>query len=202
MYKTLAEIETRKAAILQEMEQEGADLDALKNEMEELRKNADELREAARKAEETRKAIAEGAKGVVVLETRKAETASKTVDEIRGSAEYAEAFKNYILLNFPEYGKDLKKPVSACRIGIPIISGTGSNRMVFEQVYQILNPFRDRYLPIFEYCSCQRRERSFTVITVIAFNAIPVFAVRYDLLRSTATAGGYLDRIDQRDFLC
>ena len=47
MYKTLAEIETRKAAILQEMEQEGADLDALKNEMEELRKNADELREAA-----------------------------------------------------------------------------------------------------------------------------------------------------------
>ena len=96
MYKTLAEIETRKAAILQEMEQEGADLDALKNEMEELRKNADELREAAQKAEETRKAIADGAKGVVV-ETRKAENASKTVDEIRGSAEYAEAFKNYIL---------------------------------------------------------------------------------------------------------
>ena len=96
-YKTLAEIETRKAAILQEMEQEGADLDALKNEMEELRKNADELREAAQKAEETRKAIAEGAKGVTVIETRKAENTSKTVDEIRGSAEYAEAFKNYIL---------------------------------------------------------------------------------------------------------
>ena len=29
-YKTLQEIETRKAEILQEMEQEGADLDALK----------------------------------------------------------------------------------------------------------------------------------------------------------------------------
>ena len=96
-YKTLAEIETRKAAILQEMEQEGADLDALKNEMEELRKNADELREAAQKAEETRKAIAEGAKGVNVVEVRKAENTSKTVDEIRGSAEYAEAFKTYIL---------------------------------------------------------------------------------------------------------
>ena len=96
-YKTLAEIETRKAAILQEMEQEGADLDALKKEMEELRKNADDLREAAQKAEETRKAIAEGAKGVNVMEIRKAENTSKTVDEIRGSAEYAEAFKNYIL---------------------------------------------------------------------------------------------------------
>ena len=96
-YKTLAEIETRKAAILQEMEQEGADLDALKNEMEELRKNADQLRENAEKAEEIRKAIASGAAGIKVGEERKAENTSKTVDEIRGSAEYAEAFKNYIL---------------------------------------------------------------------------------------------------------
>lgn len=96
-YKTLAEIETRKAQILEEMEKEGADLDALKNEMEELRKNADELRENAKKAEEIRKKIAEGAAGVVIGETRKGEQASKTVDEIRGSAEYAEAFKNYIL---------------------------------------------------------------------------------------------------------
>lgn len=96
-YKTLAEIETRKAQILEEMEKEGADLDALKNEMEELRKNADELRENAKKAEEIRKQIAEGAAGVVVGETRKGEQASKTVDEIRGSAEYAEAFKTYIL---------------------------------------------------------------------------------------------------------
>ena len=96
-YKTLAEIETRKAAILQEMEQEGADLDALKNEMEELRKNAEELKTEAQQAEEIRKQIAEGAKSVTVIETHKAENASKTVDEIRGSAEYAEAFKNYIL---------------------------------------------------------------------------------------------------------
>ena len=96
-YKTLTEIETRKAAILQEMEQEGADLDALKNEMEELRQNAEELKTAAQQAEEIHKQIAEGAKGVTVIETRKAETASKTVDEIRGSAEYAEAFKTYIL---------------------------------------------------------------------------------------------------------
>ena len=96
-YKTLAEIETRKAAILQEMEQEGADLDALKNEMEELRKNADELREAARKAEETRKQIASGAAGITMGETRKAETASKTVDEIRGSKEYMDAFARYLV---------------------------------------------------------------------------------------------------------
>ena len=95
-YKTLAEIEVRKAAILQEMEAEGADLDALKNEMEELRKNADQLRENAEKAEEIRKAIASGAAGIKVGEERKAE-AVKTVDEIRGSKEYVEAYARYLM---------------------------------------------------------------------------------------------------------
>ena len=96
-YNSIAEIETRKAAILQEMEQDGADLNALKTEMEELRKAAEELRENAKKAEETRKAIAEGAAGIKTSETFHAEEREKTVDEIRGSAEYAEAFKTYIL---------------------------------------------------------------------------------------------------------
>lgn len=95
-YKTLAEIETRKAAILSEMEQEGADLDALKNEMEELRENAQQIREAAAKAEETRKAIANGAAGINVGGTRKAETAEKNVDEIRASKEYVDAYARYI----------------------------------------------------------------------------------------------------------
>ena len=97
MYKTLAEIETRKAAILQEMEQEGADLDALKKEMDELRENAQQLRDAAAKAEETRKAIASGAAGIVIGETRQAETAAKTLDEIRGSKEYMDAFARYLV---------------------------------------------------------------------------------------------------------
>ena len=96
-FKTMQEIETRKAAILQEMEQEGADLDALKKEMDELRENAQQIREAAAKAEETRKAIASGAAGIVVGETRQAEKAAKTVDEIRGSKEYVEAFARYLM---------------------------------------------------------------------------------------------------------
>ena len=95
-YKTMQEIETRKAAILQEMEQEGADLDALKKEMDELRENAQQIRDTAAKAEETRKAIASGAAGIVIGETRKVETARKTVDEIRSSKEYVEAFARYL----------------------------------------------------------------------------------------------------------
>ena len=95
-YKTMKEIEERKAQILKEMEQEGADLDGLKKEMDELRENAQQIREAAAKAEETRKAIASGAAGINVGETRKAEKAKKTVDEIRGSQEYVEAFARYL----------------------------------------------------------------------------------------------------------
>ena len=95
-YKTMKENEERKAQILKEMEQEGADLDALKSEMDELRENAQQIREDAAKAEETRKAIASGAAGINVGETRKAEKARKTVDEIRGSQEYVEAFARYL----------------------------------------------------------------------------------------------------------
>ena len=96
-FKTMQEIETRKAAILQEMEQEGADLEALKKEMDELRVNAQEIRDAAAKAEETRKAIASGAAGITIGETHKAEKATKTVDEIRGSKEYVNAFARYLM---------------------------------------------------------------------------------------------------------
>ena len=101
-FKTMQEIETRKAQILEEMNQEGADLDALKKEMEELRENAQQIREAAAKAEETRKAIAEGAKGVVIGETRKAEHTEKTVDEIRGSKEYMDAYARYMISEDPK----------------------------------------------------------------------------------------------------
>lgn len=100
-YKTMKEIEERKAQILQEMEAEGADLDALKKEMEELRENADAIRESAKKAEETRKAIASGAAGIVIGETMGAENSARTVDEIRGSQEYVEAYARYLISEDP-----------------------------------------------------------------------------------------------------
>ena len=95
-FKTMKEIEERKAQILQEMEQEGADLEALKKEMDELRENAQQIKEAAAKAEETRKAIASGAAGIVIGETHQAETTAKTLDEIRSSKEYVDAFARYL----------------------------------------------------------------------------------------------------------
>lgn len=97
-YKTMQEIETRKAAILQEMEQDGADLDALKAEMEELRQNAEEIQQAANKAAETRRQIANGAAGirVQVVESHGVDSGATTLDEIRSSKAYIDAYANYI----------------------------------------------------------------------------------------------------------
>ena len=100
-FKTMQEIETRKAAILQEMEQEGADLDALKKEMDELRQNAEQIREAAAKAEETRKAIANGAAGIVIGEAMKGTDAAMDEKEVRNSAAYIDAYANYIKTGNP-----------------------------------------------------------------------------------------------------
>lgn len=119
-YKTMQEIETRKAAILQEMEQEGADLDALKKEMDELRENAQQIREAAAKAEETRKAIASGAAGIAIGETRKAETKAKTVDEIRGSKEYVDAFARYLMTEDPRECRALLSENAAANGQVPV----------------------------------------------------------------------------------
>ena len=64
--------------------------------MEELRENAAEIQKAAEKAAETRRQIANGAAGIVV-ESCGNETGKNNAEEVRASAEYAEAYKNYIL---------------------------------------------------------------------------------------------------------
>ena len=100
-FKTIQEIETRKAQILEEMEKDGADLEALKKEMEELRKNAEEIQTAAQQADELRKAIAEGAKGIVIGSTVQAEAKPMTEKEVRNSPEYLEAYANFIKTGNP-----------------------------------------------------------------------------------------------------
>ena len=96
------EIEERKAQIDAELDNPEADLDALNEEArtlaeesEQLTAQLDELKQKAAEEEETRRKIAEGEIG----ETKeKHEEETKMTDlEIRRSAEYCEAYKNYII---------------------------------------------------------------------------------------------------------
>ena len=95
---TIEEIEARKAAIAVELDKDGADLDKLNEEVRAINAELEKRKADAKKREEIRKAVA----GAVDVEVRKpvnADKAVKTVDEIRASAEYAEAFAKYIKTN-------------------------------------------------------------------------------------------------------
>ena len=92
--KTTEELMARKAAIGEEMNAEGADLDALETEVRSINEELANREKAAAEKAEVRELVAEG-EG----ETRnefKEEKKEMTIDEIRSSHEYNEAFAEYI----------------------------------------------------------------------------------------------------------
>ena len=96
---TIEQIEERKNAIVAELDNDGADLDALESEMRSLNEEI-EVRKAeeAQKAE-IRSAIANGSVGEVVVEEKIVEEKRemKTNEEIRASKEYVDAFARYLV---------------------------------------------------------------------------------------------------------
>lgn len=96
--RTIEEIEARKAAIAVELDKDGADLDKLGEETRAINAELEKRKADAAKREEIRKAVA-GAVGVEVRKPVNADKTVKTVDEIRASAEYVEAFAKYIKTN-------------------------------------------------------------------------------------------------------
>ena len=96
----LAEIEERSNVINTELETDGADLDALQEEARSLaeerarlNKELEELKEEAAKAEEARKAVENGA-GTTKEENMEEKT--MTIEELRSSSEYVEAYADYL----------------------------------------------------------------------------------------------------------
>lgn len=89
---TIEEIEKRKSEIAAEMDNEGADLDALTEEVRSLNAQAEEIKVAAEKRDALRKAVASG-KGQTVKEMRK-DTPDEA--EIRNSKAYIEAYAEYV----------------------------------------------------------------------------------------------------------
>lgn len=96
-FKTMniEELEERKAAIAAEAEAEGADLDALEAEVRAINEELENRKAAEQKRAEIRSAVAAG-NGEVVQAPQKVEREVKTIDEIRNSKEYMNAFVEYI----------------------------------------------------------------------------------------------------------
>ena len=91
--KKIEEIEKRMAEIKLELEKPDADLDALQKEVNDLNEQRSQLQKSAKEAEEKRRAIAAGMGSIL---DRHEETKPQTVDEIRGSQAYYDAYANYI----------------------------------------------------------------------------------------------------------
>jgi len=90
---TIAELEARKAAIPAELDQEGADLDALQEEVRAINEELEARKAEAAKREEIRKAAA----AADVNGRRVANTETKpSLDEVRKSDRYVNAYANYI----------------------------------------------------------------------------------------------------------
>ena len=90
---TIAELEARKAAIPAELDQEGADLDALQEEVRAINEELEARKAEAAKREEIRKAAA----AADVNGRRVANTETQpTLDEVRKSDRYVNAYANYI----------------------------------------------------------------------------------------------------------
>lgn len=96
-YKTMTveELETRRAAIVTEVDADGADLDALETEVRAIRDELESRKAAAAKRDEIRAAVAAGAgKSTNIIE--EVENKPMTDIEIRKSPEYLAAFAKYI----------------------------------------------------------------------------------------------------------
>ena len=95
---TIEQIEERKGAIVAELDNEGADLDALESEMRSLNDEIEARRAEEAKKAEIRSAIANGNVGEVITEKDMGEKRTmKTNDEIRASKEYVDAFARYLV---------------------------------------------------------------------------------------------------------
>ena len=121
----MGEIEQRAAEIEATLENPEADLDALNEEARQLvtekaqlEAQLEELRAEAEKAEEERKAVAEG-EGETKEEIK--EEMKMTDLEIRGSVEYAEAFKKYIIKGDDRECRSLLTTNASGELPVPVL---------------------------------------------------------------------------------
>ena len=94
---TIEQIEERKTAIVAELDNEGADLNALEEEMRSLNAEIEARKAVEAQKAEIRSAVASGEVGEVVKTIVEEKREMKTNEEIRASKEYIDAFAQYLI---------------------------------------------------------------------------------------------------------
>ena len=94
---TIEQIEERKTAIVAELDNEGADLNALEEEMRSLNTEIEARKALEAQKAEIRSAVASGEVGEVVKTITEEKREMKTNEEIRASQEYVDAFARYLV---------------------------------------------------------------------------------------------------------
>jgi HK97 family phage major capsid protein len=92
---TIEELEARKLAIAEELEADGADLDALESEVRAIKEELENRKNAEAQKAEIRAAVAEGA-GEVIQKIEVEERKMPTFEEIRSSNEYMNAYAEFL----------------------------------------------------------------------------------------------------------
>lgn len=117
---TVEQLEERKSAIVAELDNPEADLDALESEARAIKDEIEKRKDAEAKKAEIRDAVASGI-GEVVQTFSKEEKVMPTIEEIRSSAEYAEAFKNYIIKGDDAECRALLTTNASGSVPVPVI---------------------------------------------------------------------------------
>ena len=94
---TVEQLEERKNAIVAELDNEGADLDALENEVRAIKAELEERANEEAKKVEIRKTVAETQAPVIVEKVEEEKREMKTNAEVRASKEYVDAFARYLV---------------------------------------------------------------------------------------------------------
>ncbi len=122
---SIDQIEERKSAIVAELDNDGADLDALESEMRSLNAEIEARKADEAKKAEIRQAIADEKVDVVTIEERtsiQGERNMKTNDEVRATKEYVDAFARYLVSeNDAEVRSLLTENVSGGSVPVPAI---------------------------------------------------------------------------------
>ena len=120
---TIEQLEERKTAIAAEIDAPEADLDALEEEARNIKAELETRKAEEAKKAEIRSTVAKG-EGTVMQKFETA-PAAKTDEEIRSSAEYCEAWKNYIINNDPTECRSLLTTNVSGGVPVPTILEEG-----------------------------------------------------------------------------